>query len=129
VGYYVLKYGNLHNFFFTVIMNFLGQPDLSNQCVLSQARTTGKWKTEPCGTEHCFICENFDESFTSSTPVSSVPTTSAKTSTTAQTVTNYSPTTTLNTNCDLSKQQWDIILLFDVSYLAMANEQMLLNLV
>uniref|UniRef100_A0A914V515 Uncharacterized protein n=1 Tax=Plectus sambesii TaxID=2011161 RepID=A0A914V515_9BILA len=36
-----------------------GQPDLSNQCVSAQTRTTGKWKTQPCQTENCFICESY----------------------------------------------------------------------
>uniref|UniRef100_A0A914VGF0 Uncharacterized protein n=1 Tax=Plectus sambesii TaxID=2011161 RepID=A0A914VGF0_9BILA len=36
-----------------------GQPDSTQQCVSSAARTTGQWKTEPCGVENCFICELF----------------------------------------------------------------------
>uniref|UniRef100_A0A914X7N8 Fibrinogen C-terminal domain-containing protein n=1 Tax=Plectus sambesii TaxID=2011161 RepID=A0A914X7N8_9BILA len=36
-----------------------GQPDSSQHCVSSTARTTGLWKTEPCGVENCFICEMF----------------------------------------------------------------------
>uniref|UniRef100_A0A914W1I3 Uncharacterized protein n=1 Tax=Plectus sambesii TaxID=2011161 RepID=A0A914W1I3_9BILA len=47
----------------------LGQPDPTNQCVSSQARTTGKWKTEPCGTENCFICESYSNPLTTQPPL------------------------------------------------------------
>uniref|UniRef100_A0A914XAL8 Fibrinogen C-terminal domain-containing protein n=1 Tax=Plectus sambesii TaxID=2011161 RepID=A0A914XAL8_9BILA len=44
------------------------QPDLNNQCISSQSRTTGKWKTEPCGTENCFICDMYNSPLTSPQP-------------------------------------------------------------
>jgi hypothetical protein len=68
-----------------------GQPDLNNQCVSSQARTTGKWKTQPCGTENCFICELFMSSSGSSTPL--VPTTTTLAPTTAPPTTPQFTTT------------------------------------
>jgi hypothetical protein len=59
---------------------FTGQPDLSNHCISSQTRTTGKWKTEPCGTENCFICETYLSSLSSSTtPTSPTTTMTSKT--------------------------------------------------
>uniref|UniRef100_A0A914WTF4 Fibrinogen C-terminal domain-containing protein n=1 Tax=Plectus sambesii TaxID=2011161 RepID=A0A914WTF4_9BILA len=36
-----------------------GQPDLTQQCVESKARTSGLWETEPCGMEHCFVCATY----------------------------------------------------------------------
>uniref|UniRef100_A0A914X5F8 Uncharacterized protein n=1 Tax=Plectus sambesii TaxID=2011161 RepID=A0A914X5F8_9BILA len=36
-----------------------GQPDSAQTCVSSTARTTGQWRTEPCGDENCFICEMY----------------------------------------------------------------------
>uniref|UniRef100_A0A914WRP8 Uncharacterized protein n=1 Tax=Plectus sambesii TaxID=2011161 RepID=A0A914WRP8_9BILA len=36
-----------------------GSLGANQQCVSSTARTTGLWKTEPCGVENCFICEMF----------------------------------------------------------------------
>uniref|UniRef100_A0A914XDI9 Uncharacterized protein n=1 Tax=Plectus sambesii TaxID=2011161 RepID=A0A914XDI9_9BILA len=36
-----------------------GQPDSTQHCASSTARTTGLWKTEPCGIENCFICEMY----------------------------------------------------------------------
>uniref|UniRef100_A0A914X7V2 Uncharacterized protein n=1 Tax=Plectus sambesii TaxID=2011161 RepID=A0A914X7V2_9BILA len=42
-----------------------GQPDPNQQCVSSTARTTGQWRTEPCGVENCFICEMFNDGLSS----------------------------------------------------------------
>uniref|UniRef100_A0A914WHN9 C-type lectin domain-containing protein n=1 Tax=Plectus sambesii TaxID=2011161 RepID=A0A914WHN9_9BILA len=37
----------------------LGQPDTTQQCISSTARTNGQWRTEPCGIKNCFICEMY----------------------------------------------------------------------
>ena len=71
-----------------------GQPDLNNQCVSSQARTTGEWKTEPCGTENCFICEQKSGVQASTTSTFSSPawTTPSTGSTAAPSSPSNSPT-------------------------------------
>uniref|UniRef100_A0A914XMK7 Uncharacterized protein n=1 Tax=Plectus sambesii TaxID=2011161 RepID=A0A914XMK7_9BILA len=63
------------------------QPDINQQCASSTARTTGLWKTEPCGVINCFICEMFMGSSGGSTV----------TSTSKPTTTTPPPTTTLTT--------------------------------
>uniref|UniRef100_A0A914UKR1 Uncharacterized protein n=1 Tax=Plectus sambesii TaxID=2011161 RepID=A0A914UKR1_9BILA len=69
-----------------------GQPDKSQQCVSSTARTTGKWKTEPCGVENCFICEMYMGSLSSTAPPPS--TTSSTTTKSTRTSVVNPPTTT-----------------------------------
>uniref|UniRef100_A0A914X702 Fibrinogen C-terminal domain-containing protein n=1 Tax=Plectus sambesii TaxID=2011161 RepID=A0A914X702_9BILA len=68
-----------------------GQPDKSQQCVSSTARTTGKWKTEPCGVENCFICEMFTGGLSSTSPP---PTTTSSTTTSTRTSVVNPPTAT-----------------------------------
>uniref|UniRef100_A0A914W8T3 Fibrinogen C-terminal domain-containing protein n=1 Tax=Plectus sambesii TaxID=2011161 RepID=A0A914W8T3_9BILA len=65
-----------------------GQPDSTQHCVSSTARTTGQWKTEPCGSENCFICEMYTDGSTS-LPL----TTTHSTTTSTQTSVVNSPTT------------------------------------
>uniref|UniRef100_A0A914XKD1 Uncharacterized protein n=1 Tax=Plectus sambesii TaxID=2011161 RepID=A0A914XKD1_9BILA len=62
-----------------------GQPDPSNHCVSWPALATGKWKTENCGTESCFICEKYTDASTTpkaqssyTTPVSTTMPTSTR---------------------------------------------------
>uniref|UniRef100_A0A914XDL5 Uncharacterized protein n=1 Tax=Plectus sambesii TaxID=2011161 RepID=A0A914XDL5_9BILA len=68
-----------------------GQPDTSQQCVSSSARTTGKWKTEPCGIENCFLCEMYAGGSTSFTPTTTPSTTAPPPTTTPSTTTFYNP--------------------------------------
>uniref|UniRef100_A0A914UPF2 Fibrinogen C-terminal domain-containing protein n=1 Tax=Plectus sambesii TaxID=2011161 RepID=A0A914UPF2_9BILA len=56
----------------------LGQPDSTQQCVSSNARITGQWKTESCGIQNCFICEMFMGGLSStSLPTTTTPLTTA----------------------------------------------------
>uniref|UniRef100_A0A914W9D2 Uncharacterized protein n=1 Tax=Plectus sambesii TaxID=2011161 RepID=A0A914W9D2_9BILA len=55
----------------------LGQPDATQHCVSSTARTNGQWRTEPCGNENCFICEIFVGGSTPLPPTTIPLTTSA----------------------------------------------------
>uniref|UniRef100_A0A914WR56 Fibrinogen C-terminal domain-containing protein n=1 Tax=Plectus sambesii TaxID=2011161 RepID=A0A914WR56_9BILA len=68
-----------------------GQPDKSQQCVSSMARTAGKWKTEPCGVENCFICEIY---MGGSGSTFLPPTTTSSTITSTRTSIVNPPTTT-----------------------------------
>uniref|UniRef100_A0A914VXK4 Fibrinogen C-terminal domain-containing protein n=1 Tax=Plectus sambesii TaxID=2011161 RepID=A0A914VXK4_9BILA len=72
----------------------LGQPDPTQQCVSSTARTSGQWRTEPCGVENCFICEMF---MSGSSSTSLPPTTAPLTTTSTRTSVVNPPTTTPNT--------------------------------
>uniref|UniRef100_A0A914W9J6 C-type lectin domain-containing protein n=1 Tax=Plectus sambesii TaxID=2011161 RepID=A0A914W9J6_9BILA len=67
-----------------------GQPDPSQQCTSSTARTTGLWKTEPCGIENCFICEMYMGGMGSTPP----PPTVKPTTTTSMRTSNVNPVPT-----------------------------------
>uniref|UniRef100_A0A914XL12 Uncharacterized protein n=1 Tax=Plectus sambesii TaxID=2011161 RepID=A0A914XL12_9BILA len=74
-----------------------GQPDLSQQCVSTAARTNGKWETQPCGTLSCFICETFLPTTSTSTTTPTTMTTTTSTPTAKTTTTTQPPTTAWTT--------------------------------
>uniref|UniRef100_A0A914WDE2 Uncharacterized protein n=1 Tax=Plectus sambesii TaxID=2011161 RepID=A0A914WDE2_9BILA len=86
-----------------------GQPDVSQQCASSTARTTGKWKTEPCGVENCFICEMFTGSSggsTTTTPPTQTTPPISTTTTPSPTTTTQPPTTAWVTTAQPPTTAW-----------------------
>lgn len=53
------------------LRSIAGQPGLGNQCVSATSRPGGKWRTDPCGNENCFICESYLPPLTTPTLTSS----------------------------------------------------------